>query len=155
MPNIVPRCETINCYLDGKWLSGDIEVFDPPEIDPATENVRVRGGIIYTIDVELRGRDIQSAARQPKAELEIRAALTNYYGEKVWAIWKCRGLLTRQQDTLTLATTLKVEADFYEHTINGEEKIHIDIMKFICQIDGDDLLAGIRETLGIPDTPDP
>ena len=147
MPNIVPRCETINCYLDGRWLSEDIEVFDPPEIDPATEGVRVQGGIIDTIPIVLKGRDIQSPARQPKAQLQIRAALTNYREEKVWASWKCRGLLTCQRDTLTLATTLKVEADFYEHTINNEEKIHIDIMEFICRIDGDDLLAEIRKML--------
>ena len=133
-----------SCFLDGNILLG-IEEINFDDIDPATEDVRFRSGEIKTIDVELKGRGIQSKARKPNAQLEIRLPIK----DDVQAIWKFRGLLTRKQDTLTSATTLKLGAHLYEHYIDGEEKHYIDAPNFICRIDGDDLLAEMRKTLGI------
>lgn len=138
------QCKKASCFLDGNILL-DIEEINFDDIDPATEDVRFRAGEIKTIDVELKGRGIQSKARKPNAQLEIRLPIK----DDVQAIWKFRGLLTRKQDTLTSATTLKLGAHLYEHYIDGEEKHYIDAPNFICRIDGDDLLAEMREMLGI------
>ena len=138
------QCKKASCFLDGNILL-DIEEINFDDIDPATEDVRFRAGEIKTIDVELKGRGIQSKARKPNAQLEIRLPIK----DDVQAIWKFRGLLTRKQDMLTSATTLKLGAHLYEHYIDGEEKHYIDAPNFICRIDGDDLLAEMREMLGI------
>ena len=94
------QCKKASCFLDGNILL-DIEEINFDDIDPATEDVRFRAGEIKTIDVELKGRGIQSKARKPNAQLEIRLPIK----DDVQAIWKFRGLLTRKQDTLTSATT--------------------------------------------------
>ncbi len=143
------QCERASCFLDGNILRGDIKGINLPDIDPATEDVRFRAGEIKTIDVELKGWSIQSKARKPNTQLEIRLPIKDDYGKMVQAIWKFRGLLTCKQDTLTLATTLKLGATLYEHYIDGEEKHYIDALNFICRINGDDLLAEMREMLGI------
>ena len=133
------QCGKASCYLDGKVLLGDIEEINLPDIDP--ETVRP----YETIDVELKGRDIQSVPKKPKAQLEIRLPIK----DDVQAIWRFWGRLTCKQDTLTLATTLKVEAVVYKHTINGEEKHYIDAADYVCRINGEDLWAKDREMLGI------
>ena len=112
------QCKKASCFLDGNILL-DIEEINFDDIDPATEDVRFRAGEIKTIDVELKGRGIQSKARKPNAQLEIRLPIK----DDVQAIWKFRGLLTRKQDTLTSATTLKLGAHLYEHYMMARRSI--------------------------------
>ena len=159
MANIVPQCRQINCYLDGKILLGDIEEVNVPDIEMETEEVRVGDATVDVetglakMAVELKGHDIQPAVQEafaraagkPNTQLKICATLEN----DVQASWKFRGLLTNIPTTFMPTTTLKLNANFYEHIIDSEEKYYIDILNDIRRIDGKDRLTAIREAIGI------
>ena len=154
MANIVPQCRQINCNLDGKILHGDIEEFNVPDLEILKIDADAR---IPPLDVELKVRGYEEilaavgkAAGKPM-ELEIRASIENNYGETGQASWKCRGKSMNIPTPFmpTTTTTLKLNAHFYEHIIDGEEKYYIDILKYIRRVDGVDQLEAIREGLGI------
>ena len=151
MINIVPQCKEIQVFLDGNILHGDIEGAYVPDLEILTIDANAR---IPPLDVELKVRDewreilaaVGRTVGKPNLRLEIRASINDNYGETVSASWKCRGR-PMNIPTLSMSTTLKLNGDFYEHIIDGEEKYYIDIWKNIRRVDGVDQLKAIREGL--------
>ena len=121
-----------------------------PDLEILTIDANAR---IPPLDVELKVRGewreilaaVGKAAGKPM-QLEIRASIENNYGETGLASWKCRGK-SMNIPTPFMPTTLKLNADFYEHIIDGEEKYYIDIWKYIRRVDGVDQWQAIREGL--------
>ena len=152
MEKIVPQCEEINCLLDGKCLSGDIEEFNVPNLEILTINANAP---IPRLDIELKmpGAERELASVNPNTPLKIRGSIRNNYGETVQAIWKFCGLPTNIPIP-HIITTLKLTADAYKHVIDGEEKYYIDALNMICRINGKDYRACDRELLGIETVPD-
>ena len=167
MANIVPQCNQLLCYIDGKILHENIEEFNLPDLEILAIDADAR---ILPLDVELKvrgeGREILAAvgraAGKPNLQLEIRASIKHNYGETVPASWKCRGLPMNiptpfMPPTMTLnlnapfipTTTLKLNAHVYEHIIDGEEKYYIDILKGIRRVDGVDHRKKSRELIGL------
>ena len=154
MANIVPQCKSLSCCIDGKILHGDIEEFNVPDLEILKIDADAR---IPPLDVELKVRGYEEilaavgkAAGKPM-ELEIRASIENNYGETGQASWKCRGKSMNIPTPFmpTTTTTLKLNAHFYEHIINGEEIFYIDILKYIKRIDGVDHRKKDRELMGL------
>ena len=154
MINIVPQCKEIQVFLDGNILHGDIEGAYVPDLEILKIDADAH---IPPLDVELKVRGYEEilaavgrAAGKPM-QLEIQASIENNYGETGQASWKCHGKSMNIPTPFmpTTATTLKLNAHFYEHIINGEEKYYIDILKYIRRVDGVDQLEAIREGLGI------
>ena len=143
MVNIVPQCETISCYLDGKILLGKIEEVYVPNLEILTINPNAR---TPALEVELKvlddGREILEAVGRAGAkpmQLEVRASIKNNYGEMVQASWKCRGKPVGDiSQLLFMPTTFSLNAVFYEYIIDDEEKYYIDIFNGIQRIDGVD-----------------
>ena len=154
MANIVPQCRQINCNLDGKILHGDIEEFNVPDLEILKIDANARCPLL-NFELKVRGYEeilaaVGKAAGKPM-QLEIRASIENNYGETGQASWKCCGksmdIPTPFMPTTT--TTLKLNAHFYEHIINGEEIFYIDILKYIKRIDGVDHRKKERELMGL------
>ena len=146
MANIVPQYRQINCNLDGKILYEKIEEFNVPDLKDANAcpllnfELKVRG---YEEILAAVGKAAGKAAGNPM-QLEIWASIENNYGETGQASWKCRGIPIEDIPTTPMpTTTLKLNAVFYEHIINGEEKYYIDILNDIRRIDGKDRLTAI------------
>ena len=146
MVNIVPQCETINCYLDGNILLGKIEevnVPDPEEVETG----------LAKMDVELKvrgeGREILAAVGRAAGKPNTVEIHATYYREAQQASWFFRGRPMNIPQTVMSTTTLTLNVNFYEHTIDGEEKYYIDILNYIRRIEENDLLAATREALGI------
>ena len=127
MANIGPQYRQINCKLDGEILHGDIEEFNVPDANacsPLNFELKVRG---YEEILAAVGK----AAGKPM-QLEIWASIENNYGETGQASWKCRGKSIEDTPITPMpTTTLKLNAVFYEHIINGEEIFYIDIFENI------------------------
>ena len=147
MANIVPQCRQINCNLDGKILHGDIEEFNVPDLEILKIDANARCPLL-NFEMKVRGYEeilaaVGKAAGKPM-QLEIWASIENNYGETGQASWKCRGIPIENIPTTPMpTTTLKLNAVFYEHIINGEEKYYIDILNDIRRIDGKDRLTAI------------
>ena len=153
MANIVPQCNQLLCYIDGKILHGDIEEFNVPDLEILKIDADAR---IPPLDVELKVRGYEEilaavgkAAGKPM-QLEIQASIENNYGETVPASWKCHGKSMDIPTPFMPTTTLKLNgAHFYEHIIDGEEKYYIDILKQIRRVDGVDHRKKSRELIGL------
>lgn len=149
MVNIARQYNIRSCFIDGKFLSEDIEAFNVPDLEILTFNANADIPPL-NFELTLRGEWREMLAAVGKAagkpmRLEVRASIENNYGKSVYASWKCRG---RSMNIPTpFMPTLKLNADFYEHIIDGEEKYYIDIWKTIRRVDGVDQLKAIREGL--------
>ena len=149
MANIVPQCKEIEVLLDGNSLRGDIEEFNVPDL----EILKIGANACcppLNFELKVRGewREILAAVGKPNLQLEIRASIKDNYGEMVPASWKCRGR-PMNIPTPSMSTTLKLNAHFYEHIIDGEEKYYIDILKQIRRVDGVDHRKKSRELIGL------
>ena len=155
MANIVPQCNRIECYIDGKILYEKIEEFNVPDLEILTIDANARCPLLnFELKVRGDGHEILEAvgkAAGKPMQLEIRASIENNYGETGQASWKCRGKSMNIPTPFmpTTTTTLKLNAHFYEHIINGEEIFYIDILKYIKRIDGVDHRKKDRELMGL------
>ena len=107
------------------------------------------------LDFELKVRGYEEilaavgrAAGKPM-QLEIQASIEKNYGETGQASWKCRGKSIGIPPTFMPTTTLKLNAVFYEHIINGKEIFYIDYFRYIKRINGVDHRKKDRELMGL------
>ena len=150
MANIVPQCNRIECYIDGKILYEKIEEFNVPDLEIFTIDANARCPLLnFELKVRGDGHEILEAVGKPNLQLEIRASIKHNYRETVPASWKCRGLPMNIPTPFMPPTTLKLNAHFYEHIIDGEEKYYIDILKDIRRVDGVDHRKKYRELIGL------
>ena len=153
MVNVVREDMKKNGYINGKILLGEILGFYVPDSEFLRITPTAKVGLI---DVQLKvrgeGREILAAVGEAQgAPILIEVSIQNNDGAVFRASWKCRGKSMNIPTPFmpTTTTTLKLNAHFYEHIINGEEIFYIDILKYIKRIDGVDHLKKYRELIGL------
>ena len=168
--NIVQQAKQIHVILNGVSLFGEVDEINVPDLELLTEEVRPNtdGTIdvemgLAKLDVELKARGIQtelakafgSDAGNPTTRLEVRAALESYQADAIPATWNFVGLAKihatdpLQGRSELPMTTLTINANFYEHHIDGEEMWYIDVLNDIRRVDGVDRLEAIRNAIEI------
>ena len=169
MADILQQVKAVSVDVNGQILLGIIEELDIADMELETEEVRL-GGMDGTVEVEtgqmkmdttikLKGIHKVLAAAWgtgvPDTKIIVRGAIEDYDGTVSPVQYTMIGLATayRHGDTLKgrgeLPTTeLVLNANFYEHKIDGETIQKIDFLNMIREIDGTDRLAAIRAAIG-------
>ncbi len=151
--------------VDGHGQAGRLEEYSPPEFAKITEDFRA-GGMDIAVPVELGmepmevtfklfdyNKTLLTRFKDKSIPLVARGgAEDSATGEVIAVTQTMRGMITKigsgtwkPNDRAILEITAKLTAFKEEH--DGEVVIEIDAENMIRNIDGQDVLAGVREAL--------
>lgn len=172
MRNVPENLINFRVYQDGGVFLGISDV-TLPKLSAMTQTVKGAGiageieaptlGHYSSAEVELNWRtvekDLISLAANKAISLDLRGAGQGYDSESGSYVTRKIKVLVRGRPkesdlgkfevgaTTDSKTTL--ECDYIKVVIDGETKLELDKYNFICNVDGEDYLAEVRDALGL------
>lgn len=162
------KLKNFTCFVDGTGYAGIVSELEPPKLTIKSEEYR-GGGMDAPVEVDMGmeklestltfveyapelfdrlglvdgetvGLTLRGAAKGRGEEQEIIINLTGGFRELDPGTWKAG-------DEATLKAS--VAASYYKLTIDGTERVEIDVENMVRRINGTDKLEGMRKALGL------
>jgi hypothetical protein len=161
--------KNINCFVDGWGMAGNVSELTPPKLAIKTDEHRA-GGMDAAVDIDMGMEKMEAGFTLTKycpdtlklfglgdgntVPLVFRAATQSDDGDVTPVRIVMRGMLKevdkgtwKPGEKATLA--FKMNVRYYKEEVDGEVIHEIDIDNFVRIINGVDVLADMRDALGI------